>query len=309
MLPRNRTSALRETSESLGWNSANTFSWVSSVSRVFRSQPYSPRQKNVLPPGTCSMSPVSTPRARSTSYSASPKSSPTGPTTWTVSKNAAASAKWTAEPPSIRSRLPNGVLTASNAIDPTTVTDMRRASVAARRTRSPRGSNSGSRTTSPPDPRPEDVDLDRRADLDLRREIGVGDRALDRVAVAAARDPAADALSDPHRLVAEHDRARVLEHQAPQPPARLGPGQRVRADERLVRAHAEPEPALERSLVGRDVGRPHAVALLEPQRVDRPVAAGHACPSGSPASHSVRHRPGAVLGRAVELPAAPPRRT
>ena len=67
------------------------------------------------------MSSVFTPRACSTPYSASPKSSPTGPTTRTSVKNEAASEKCTAEPPSIRSRSPNGVLTASKAMDPTTV--------------------------------------------------------------------------------------------------------------------------------------------------------------------------------------------
>src|SRR5437763_6957589 len=67
-----------------------------------------------------------TPRPCSTPYSSSPKSSPTGPTTRTSVKNDEASEKWTAEPPSIFSRLPNGVLTASNAIEPTTVTGMRR---------------------------------------------------------------------------------------------------------------------------------------------------------------------------------------
>src|SRR5438874_6379613 len=70
------------------------------------------------------MSSVSTPRARRAAYSASPKSSPTGPTTRTSVKKDADSAKWTAEPPSIRSRAPNGVVTVSNAIDPTTVTLM-----------------------------------------------------------------------------------------------------------------------------------------------------------------------------------------
>ena len=60
------------------------------------------------------------PRLRSTSYSASPKSSPTGPTTRTSVKKLAASEKCTAEPPSMRSRSPNGVRTASKAIDPTT---------------------------------------------------------------------------------------------------------------------------------------------------------------------------------------------
>ena len=55
-------------------------------------------------------------------------------------------------------------------------------------------------------------------------------------------------------------------------------------------------------LVGRDVGRPHAVALLQAQRVDRPVAAGRepvrlaGLPQRAP-------QPRAELGRAVELPA------
>ena len=39
-----------------------------------------------------------------------------------LSKNDAASAKCVAAPPSMRSRSPNGVLTASKAIEPTTVT-------------------------------------------------------------------------------------------------------------------------------------------------------------------------------------------
>ena len=50
-----------------------------------------------------------------------PKSSPTGPTARTSSKNDAARLKWVAAPPSMRSRAPNGVLTASKAMDPTTV--------------------------------------------------------------------------------------------------------------------------------------------------------------------------------------------
>ena len=54
-----------------------------------------------------------------------PKSSPTGPTTRTSVKKLAAREKWTAEPPSIRSRSPKGVRTESNAIEPTTVSDIR----------------------------------------------------------------------------------------------------------------------------------------------------------------------------------------
>ena len=126
MLARKRTSAALRGVRELGLRSrAKTLSCVSWVWRLLRSYSYSPDQKKVLPPCTCSMSSTLTPRARSTSYSASPKSSPTGPTTRTSSRNEAASAKCTAEPPSMRSRSPHGVLTASKAIDPTTVTLMR----------------------------------------------------------------------------------------------------------------------------------------------------------------------------------------
>src|ERR1039458_3603472 len=122
MLARNRTSQSREALDSLGSKCSNTLSCVSSVSREFRSQPYSPFQKKVLPSATRSTSLVSVPLVASVVSSCSPKSVPTGPTTCTSSKNEAASAKWVAAPPSIRSRSPNGVLTASKAIEPTTVT-------------------------------------------------------------------------------------------------------------------------------------------------------------------------------------------
>src|SRR3954469_5375420 len=72
-----------------------------------------------------SMSSVLTPRACGPADSGFPKSSPTGPTTRTSVKNDAASEKCTAEPPSMRSRCPNGVCTASNAIEPTTTRLMR----------------------------------------------------------------------------------------------------------------------------------------------------------------------------------------
>src|SRR5919106_3828886 len=70
------------------------------------------------------MSSTITPRRVSTSNSAAPKSSPTGPTGRTSVKKLVASEKWTAVPPSMRSRSPNGVLTESKAIEPTTVRDM-----------------------------------------------------------------------------------------------------------------------------------------------------------------------------------------
>src|SRR5829696_769806 len=71
------------------------------------------------------MSSVMTPRSRSTVYSASPKSSPTGPITRVSARNEEASEKCTAAPPSRRSRLSVCVSTASNAMDPTTVRLMR----------------------------------------------------------------------------------------------------------------------------------------------------------------------------------------
>src|SRR3954447_4650027 len=71
------------------------------------------------------MSSVLTPRPCRTAYCSSPKSSPTGPTTRTSVKNDAASEKCTAEPPSMRSRCPKGVFTASKAIEPTTTRLMR----------------------------------------------------------------------------------------------------------------------------------------------------------------------------------------
>ena len=56
MFARNSTSTRREAGESVGCELSKTFSWVSSVSRELRSQPYSPFQKNVVPPATRSTS-------------------------------------------------------------------------------------------------------------------------------------------------------------------------------------------------------------------------------------------------------------
>ena len=121
MFARNSTSASREAAPSFGWKASKTPSCVSSVSRELRSQPYSPAQKKLLPPATCSTSSVFVPRVASTARAAASKSSPTGPTTRTSSKKDAASAKCVAAPPTIRSRLPNGVVTVSKAMEPTTV--------------------------------------------------------------------------------------------------------------------------------------------------------------------------------------------
>src|SRR3954454_694489 len=83
------------------------------------------------------MSSVTTPRDRRAAYSSSPKSSPTGPTTRVSARNEDASEKCTAEPPSRRSRLPDSVSTASKAMQPTTVSDMRRERVVGEPSRQP----------------------------------------------------------------------------------------------------------------------------------------------------------------------------
>lgn len=65
------------------------------------------------------------------------------------------------------------------------------------------------------DPLAEDLDRDRGPRRGERgRQVGVGDRAADRVAVAAGRHPADDLAVHPHRLVAERDRPRVVQGDA-----------------------------------------------------------------------------------------------
>src|SRR3954447_15405675 len=122
-------------------------------------------------------------------------------------------------------------------------------------------------------PLAEDVHLDRLAHLAAGRQPRVGDRAADSVAIAAGRDAPADLSTDANRLVAERDRTWVVEDEAAQCAAWRGV-ERVAPDVVLVALDAEPQPDLERVDVRRDVGCPDAVALLEAQRVDRPVPAG-----------------------------------
>ena len=97
-------------------------------------------------------------------------------------------------------------------------------------------------------PRPEHVDLAPAADGDVGRQVGVGDAPLDAEAVAAGRHPADDPALDADGLVAQADRARIVEHQAAQPLAGAGRArrdQRVAAQEvaRLSSATANPRPA------------------------------------------------------------------
>src|SRR5207302_5508759 len=124
------------------------------------------------------------------------------------------------------------------------------------------------------------------------------DARANRVAEAAARDAADDlAVCSTHRLGAERDRPRVVEHEADELLRRLA--ERVASDElALVALHGEREPGLVRRSLGVQVARPGAVALLEPQRVDRSV------PARCDAVDTQRvPEPQPVLRRAVELPA------
>src|SRR4051812_17918134 len=120
MFARKRTSVLRCCSFSCGAKLAKTLSCVSRVFATFRSNPYSPLQKNVFSPDTrCRPSRLMR-RPLKTDASSSPKSSPTTATIDTSLKNEAATEKYVAEPPMQRSTLPNGVSSASNATLPTT---------------------------------------------------------------------------------------------------------------------------------------------------------------------------------------------
>ena len=109
------------------------------------------------------------------------------------------------------------------------------------------------------------------------------------------------ASPDTHGLGAEGDRSRLRENEAAQAAGRLG--QCIAPDERpLLRLHREPEPRLVWRVLGGDVRTPHPVALLEPQRVDRLVAACDEPVLAAGRPHLVPEA-GTELGRAVELPA------
>src|SRR4029077_16575226 len=101
------------------------------------------------------------------------------------------------------------------------------------------------------------------------------------------------------------DRARILEQQAAEPgprPALLRLHERLTPDEPalLVELDGEPDASLVGRLVGRDVGTPHAVALLQSHRVDRPIAARDDAVR-LPLFPQCPPEPGPVLARAVEL--------
>ena len=154
----------------------------------------------------------------------------------------------------------------------------------------------------------------------VRGEVGEGDRAADPVTLVPTGHAADDVAVDPHRLGAEGHGETVVEHQAPQSSGRAGRlhrGERIPADEAagLVEADGEAQAGLVRVLLGRDVDAPHPVALLDPEGVDGPVAAGHqavslACrpeprPRGRPRNPSGSRAPSPARPRRSPAPPAP----
>src|SRR6266516_7595624 len=121
---------------------------------------------------------------------------------------------------------------------------------------------------------------------------------------AAAGDTAHDLTAGANRLGAERDRAWIVEHQAGEPAGGL-----VRSEQSvppgevaLVELDRETEACLEGRVLGADVGAPHAVALLEPERVDRLVPARHETMLATAFLDRVPEAK-AIFDRAIELPA------
>src|SRR3989344_7148256 len=119
ILARKTTSRPRQPAGSFGRKAWKTLSWVSRVFASFSWNPYSPFQRKVFP-GTRSRPERSIfllSRNRRCSWG---KSSPTTATRDTSVKKPAATEKYVAEPPRTSWAWPKGVLTESNATEPTT---------------------------------------------------------------------------------------------------------------------------------------------------------------------------------------------
>ena len=156
-------------------------------------------------------------------------------------------------------------------------------------------------------PGAEHLDLDGSPELrPVGGHVRERERAAHSVAVVATGDTPDDLTVDSYRLGPERHRQRVERPDAPQPASDalgLDPPERVLADERrrMVERDCEPEPGLVRIVLRRDVRRPHPVALLHAQRVDRAITTGAEIVRGAGIPQQIPER-AAVFGRAVQLP-------
>ena len=176
---------------------------------------------------------------------------------------------------------------------------------------SPFGSQSGSRTTSAPTHSPKTSISPRVPDRRrVRRQVGVGDAALDREAVAAGGHPPDDGALRPAparcRGVTERGSSSTRQAQAlcaARPPSRARSASRPMKSAPLSSATAKPSPASYGVSSGVMSRGPDAIALLEPQGVDGAVAAGQHAVAARRPPRGVSQSAAAVLGRGVELPA------
>ena len=126
----------------------------------------------------------------------------------------------------------------------------------------------------------EDVHLEHRPLLGFGPEVDRPDRPLHGVPVGGAAQPPDDDAIEPDRLAAvDRDPVRIADEHRPQSARRavgpaLPPGEdRIATDERaLVRADERAEAGLVGRVEHRQVGPEVAISLLEPERVEGPVA-------------------------------------
>src|SRR5205823_14132039 len=126
MLASNTKGVSRYFAGRTGRKCSNTFSAMERVSRVFKSQAYSPDQRNVFPLTRWTPA-VSMSRDFQNSNSLSGKSFPTIPTRFIAVKKLAPNAAYEAEPPSKSECSSTGVFTVSSPMEPTTRRDIIRA--------------------------------------------------------------------------------------------------------------------------------------------------------------------------------------
>ena len=137
-------------------------------------------------------------------------------------------------------------------------------------------------------------------------QVREGERGAGAKALVPTGHPAHDLTVDPDGLGAQGHGERIGEDEGAQAPVDalgLHSAERLAPHEvgLLVEGHCEPEPGLEGVVLRREVEAPHPVALLDPHRVDGPVAASDQAEGLATGPQRVPEG-GAVLGRAVQLP-------